>query len=54
LPWHDQRMYLELLIEEIDNEDEGGVSSGETVNAAGDLGASGFNVVQVDFGQQTG
>lgn len=52
LPWHYQRMYLDLLNEEIEaeveqQEKESGVHT-ERVSAAGDLSGSPFKVTRVN------
>lgn len=49
MPWHHQRMYIELLIEEIEQEQKQseGQSNTQRVNAAGDLSGSPFNVTRV-------
>lgn len=48
LPWHDQRMYSELLAEELAGESEARGEHTERVDAAsGDLAVFGFNIQQV-------
>lgn len=48
LPWHDQRLYTELLAEELGGEAEARGEHVERVDAAtGDLSAFGFRVQQV-------
>lgn len=47
LPWHDQRMYAELLAEELTAEAEERGERMESTDAAGDLTGSPFRVQQV-------
>lgn len=46
LPWHDQRMYRELLAEELELEAQQDGEQTSRVSAGGDLGSMGFNVQQ--------
>lgn len=56
LPWHFQRLYMELLHEELEAEaeqSEDGVTRTQQVDAADeDIGGLGFNVVRGDFGDK--
>lgn len=47
MAWHDQRMYRELLAEEIEAEHADNEADTTRFNAAGDLSASGFTVTRV-------
>lgn len=51
MSWDRQRMYRELLAEEIENEAAESGEDTSRVDAAGDIGALGFNVVKVNVEQ---
>ena len=50
MAWHDQRMYAELLAEEIQGEADARGESHTRVDAAGDLSGSPFHVTRVPAG----